>query len=116
MIKGGKTRVYDLSIIVFDEFIIRLIAAGLSLDLDTYDLSLVGENNDLPKIIDNVDLQLILDGIKEGLLSINNVSLNLYRIIRSSRRLSNLMRVSNIKDTNIDIERVTYVGLIKILI
>ena len=55
MIKGGKTRVYDLSIIVFDEFIMGLIAAGLSLDLDTYDLSLVRESNGLFKIIDNVD-------------------------------------------------------------
>ena len=54
--KGSKTRIYDLNIIVFDESIIRLIAAGLSLDLDIYDLFLVGESNGLPRIIDNVDL------------------------------------------------------------
>ena len=56
MIKDGKTRIYDLNIIVFDESIIELIVAGLSLDFDTYDLFLIGESNGLFKIIDNVDL------------------------------------------------------------
>ena len=56
MIKGGKTRIYDLNIIVFNESIIRLIAAGLSLDFDIYDLSLIRESDGLFKIIDNVDL------------------------------------------------------------
>ena len=56
MIKGDKIRVYDLNIIVFDESIIRLITAGLNLDLDTYDLSLIGESDDLSRTIDNVDL------------------------------------------------------------
>ena len=56
MIKGGKTRIYDLNIIVFDESIIGLIVAGLSLDLDIYDLSLIEESDGLPRIIDNVDL------------------------------------------------------------
>ena len=56
MIKGNKTRIYDLNIIVFDESTIGSIAAGLNSDLDTYDLSLVGESDGLPKIIDNVDL------------------------------------------------------------
>ena len=56
MIKGNKIRIYDLNIVVFDESTIGLIAAGLSLDFDIYDLSLVEENNDLLKIIDNVDL------------------------------------------------------------
>ena len=56
MIKGGKIRVYDLNIIVFDKSIIELIIFGLSSDFNTYDLFLVGESNDLSKIIDNVDL------------------------------------------------------------
>ena len=56
MIKGNKTRIYDLNIIVFDKSIIGLIAAELNLDLDIYDLFLVGENDGLSKIIDNVDL------------------------------------------------------------
>ena len=56
LIKGSKIRIYDLNIVVFDESIIRLIAVGLSLDLDTYDLFLVKESDGLPKIIDNVDL------------------------------------------------------------
>ena len=56
MIKGGKIRVYDLNIIVFDESIIGLIVAELNLDFDTYDLSLVGESDGLLRIIDNVDL------------------------------------------------------------
>ena len=55
MIKGDKTRVYDLNIVVFDESTIGSIAAGLSLDLDTYDLFLIEESDGLPKIIDNVD-------------------------------------------------------------
>ena len=56
MIKGGKIRIYDLNIVVFDESIIGVIVAGLSLNFDTYDLSLIGESDGLPKIIDNVDL------------------------------------------------------------
>ena len=56
LIKGGKIKIYDLNIIVFDESIIRLIAAGLSSDFDIYDLFLIKESNGLPRIIDNVDL------------------------------------------------------------
>ena len=56
LIKGGKIRVYDLNIIVFDEFIIKLIVVGLSLDLDIYDLFLIGKSDGLFRIIDNVDL------------------------------------------------------------
>ena len=56
MIKGDKTKIYDLNIVVFDESTIKLIAAGLNSDLDTYDLSLVEKSDGLPKIIDNVDL------------------------------------------------------------
>ena len=56
MIKDNKTGVYDLNIIVFDESIIRLIAAELSSDFDTYELSLIRESDGLPKIIDTVDL------------------------------------------------------------
>ena len=66
MIKGGKIRVYDLNIIVFNEFIMRLIAAGLNLDSDIYDLSLVKESNGLSRIIDDVDLQPTLDDIKKN--------------------------------------------------
>ena len=56
LIKDSKIKIYDLNIIVFDESIIKLIVAGLSLDLDIYDLFLVKINNGLLKIIDNVDL------------------------------------------------------------
>ena len=56
LIKGNKTRVYDLNIVVFDESIIRLIAVELNLDFDTYDLFLIRKSDGLPKIIDNVDL------------------------------------------------------------
>ena len=41
---------------MFDESIIKSIVAGLNSDLDTYDLSLMGESNGLSKIIDNVNL------------------------------------------------------------
>ena len=115
MIKSDKTRIYDLNIIVFDESIIKLIAAGLNLDFDTYDLSLVKESNDLPKIIDNVDLQPILGVIKRRLLNINNVSPNPYRVTRSSRRLLNLVKADNIKDTNTDIRRIIYSGSVRAL-
>ena len=112
MIKGGKIRVYDLNIIVFNESTIKLIAAGLSLDFDTYDLSLIEESDGLSRIINNVDLKLILDGIKEGLLNINNVNPNLYRVSRSGKRLLGLVKTNNTKNTNIDIGRVTYSGLV----
>ena len=55
LIKSNKTRIYDLNIIVFDKFIIKSITAGLNLDFDAYDLSLIKESNDLSRIIDNVD-------------------------------------------------------------
>ena len=54
--KNNKTKIYDLNVIVFDESTIGLIVAGLSSDLDIYDLFLIKENNELPRIIDNVDL------------------------------------------------------------
>ena len=55
LIKNNKTKVYDSNIVVFDESIIRLITAGLNLDLDIYDLSLIKESDGLSRIIDNVD-------------------------------------------------------------
>ena len=114
MIKNGKIRIYDLNIIVFDESIIRLIAAGLSLDFDIYDLFLIKKSNGLFRIIDNVDSQPILNDIKERLLNINNVNPNPYRITRSGGRLSSLIKINNTKNINTDIRRATYAGLIKI--
>ena len=101
---------------MFDESIIRLIVAGLSLDLDTYDLSLVGESDGLPRIIDNVDSQPTLDGIGGGLLSINSASPNPCRVTRSGGGLSNPVGAGNIKDISIDIGRVTYAGSVGVLI
>ena len=101
---------------MFDESIIGSIVAGLNLDFDTYDLSLIRESNGLFKIIDNVDSQPILGGIRGGLLNINNANPNLYRVIRSGRGLLSLVKANNTKDINIDIGRVIYSGLIRTLI
>ena len=45
LIKGRKVRVYNASVVIFDEFIIRFIAAGLSLDFSFNDLILIRESN-----------------------------------------------------------------------
>ena len=110
LIKGGKTRVYDLSVVVFDESTMGSIAAGLSSDLDTYDLSLVGESDGLPRIIDDVDSQPILGVIRGGLLSINSASPNPCRLTRSGGGLLSLVGAGNIKDISTDIGRVTCSG------
>ena len=99
---------------MFDESTIILIAAGLNLDFDIYDLSLIKESNDLPRIIDNVDSQPTLNDIKK-LLSINNANPNPYRVTRSGKKLLSLVKTSNIKDTNIDIKRAICAGLVKTL-
>ena len=110
LIKSDKTRIYDSSIVVFDESTMGSTAAGLSSDLDTYDLSLVRESNGLPRIIDNVDSQPTLGVIKGGLSSTNSASPNPCRLTRSDRGLSSPVGASNTKDTSTDIGRATYSG------
>ena len=45
LIKARKVRVYNASVIIFNEFIIKSTAASLSLDLSFNDLTLIKESN-----------------------------------------------------------------------
>ena len=81
LIKKRKVRVYNASIIIFNEFIIRSIIADLSVDLSSDDLTLVGESND----------QFINTNNSSSTSSIE-------------RELSSLVKANNIKDINIDIK------------